>query len=324
MANQFALEKAKARTKEIEARKDLDRPRRDVDLGDIGKSALTGARSGLESTVGGAGDIGGLQKQATSYALDKLGLSPEASSFIAKYTNPLSLFPSTEDIGEATDQIFGRDDYTRHVATTPQGQNFQTASEFGSGLIGGPENFGKDVALKLGMASVPALKAGRKAMSGLTDEAVDFFKDFTRTVPEPEPGYVYHTSPRDRALDIREEGSINTYDPSHGTDQEAWPDASVDPRSYWSPSPKHTVPFSQENPTLWRTKQDQRFKNERGTGDLYATEPVTGLEYYGEGGGWHGAGPTPPPAKAPAAPVTRDDIAKVAKPKVPADRRERR
>jgi len=157
-ALQQRLDEARARTKQLEARTDLERPRRDIDWTDIGKSALTGARSGLESTVGGAGDIGALQKDITSYAADKLGLSPEAAKFISTYTNPLSLLPSSEDVGAFTDQFTGRDDYTRHVATTPQGQNIQSASEFASGLIGGPENMAKDLGIKAATMTPEAMK----------------------------------------------------------------------------------------------------------------------------------------------------------------------
>jgi hypothetical protein len=152
------LEKARARP----SRKDVERPTREIDWADVGKSALTGTRSGLESTVGSVGDIGDLQGRGTSYVARKLGLSPEAAELVATYTNPLSMFPSTEDVSGLTDALFGRDDYTRHEATSPQGKNIQTGAEFASGLVGGPENFGKDVALKLGMSLIPAVKAGTK------------------------------------------------------------------------------------------------------------------------------------------------------------------
>ena len=158
-ALQKAFDKAKARTKEIAARPDRYVYDDSIDWGDIGKSALTGTRSGLESTVGGLGDIGALQKQASLWLADKAGisaraasphavehersdtgeragLSPEAMDFITSITNPLSAAPTSEDVGAATDQMFGRDDYTRHVATSRQGRNIETAANLASGIVG--------------------------------------------------------------------------------------------------------------------------------------------------------------------------------------------
>ena len=173
------LAEAKTRTKEIEARPELDRPRRDIDWKDVGKSAATGLRSGLESTAGSIGDIGGLQAAATSYGAEKLGLSPETAATIGKYTNPMSLFANTEQVREASDKVLGRDAITRHTSTSPQGQNIATASEFLSGLVGGPENLGKDVALKLGMSLIPAAKLAGKGIKKVGREAL------TEAVAEP-------------------------------------------------------------------------------------------------------------------------------------------
>jgi hypothetical protein len=162
------LTEAKARS--AKADRSTERPRRDIDWMDVLKSTATGARKGLESTLGGVGDIGGLQKAITSYGARRLGVDPETAESVGKYTNPLSLFPNTEDVSGASDQLLGRDAITRHEPTTPQGKNISSFSELMSGLVGGPENLGKDMTLKLAMAMIPASKLARKGGIKLAEE----------------------------------------------------------------------------------------------------------------------------------------------------------
>jgi len=162
-----------ARRRSAESGKRSERPGDyKMDWADVGKSTASGIRSGLESTLGSVGDIGNLQGLGTSYVAKKLGLSPEAAELVATYTNPMSLFPDSEDVGQATDAIFGRDDITRHEPTSESGRHAAVASNFLSGLVGGPENLGKDVALKLGMSLIPAAKVGTKLAKNVGRDAL--------------------------------------------------------------------------------------------------------------------------------------------------------
>lgn len=156
------LAEAKARSKRADATTERPGPFK-MDWADVGKSTASGIRSGLESTLGSIGDIGTMQQGLASYGASKLGLDPEKAATLAKYTSPFSLGATTEDVNAASDKLFGRDEITRHEATTPEGKHANVASNLLSGLVGGPENFGKDLALKAATLA-PHLAPSAKAI----------------------------------------------------------------------------------------------------------------------------------------------------------------
>lgn len=123
---------------------------------DIAKSAASGARSGVESVFGTGGDLAALQQGAVGWLANQLGVDPEAASTAAKYTSPLSLLPSTEDVGAATDWMFGRDGVTRHKPETEFGETVSSGAEFLTSMLDpvpGPSLGGA-----LAMAGAPAKK----------------------------------------------------------------------------------------------------------------------------------------------------------------------
>jgi hypothetical protein len=103
-----------------------------------------------------------------------------------------------------------------------------------------------------------------------------------------EAGYAYHATNVERAKDIAKHG-LKTHRPWQFTDQGAWPDGSVDPRSYFTPNAGSAWQFAPEEGQglLLRTKAD-RLKRES-TGDLYSREKIKPgeLEFLGDDGKFH-------------------------------------
>src|SRR6185312_16133204 len=50
-----------------------------------------------------------------------------------------------------------------------------------------------------------------------------------------EPGFLYHATSHERALEIAESGKLLTHKPWDYTDQGCWPDGGEEKRSYFSP-----------------------------------------------------------------------------------------
>lgn len=90
-----------------------------------------------------------------------------------------------------------------------------------------------------------------------------------------EPGYVYHASNAERVHDIAASGSLKTFRPNYGTEQDAWPDGKVERRSYWSKNAGIVADFAPEDghAVVLRVKRTDAFRDES-TGDVYATKPV--------------------------------------------------
>jgi hypothetical protein len=105
----------------------------------------------------------------------------------------------------------------------------------------------------------------------------------------PEPGYVYHATSHEAAGDITE-GGLLTFGPSHGTDQDAWPDGSDKDRAYFATSPATAYSFAPEsgNPVLLRVPRLDSMEDESGTGDVVSHSPVDAskLEALGADGSW--------------------------------------
>lgn len=92
---------------------------------------------------------------------------------------------------------------------------------------------------------------------------------------ESEAGYLYHASNEEALSGIAERG-LRTHDPSHGTEQDEWPDGSVEKRSYWSRSASsiwHFAPEYGRAVALRARESAARFRRES-TGDYYCTQTV--------------------------------------------------
>lgn len=110
------------------------------------------------------------------------------------------------------------------------------------------------------------------------------------TIPA-DPNYVYHGTHDFNAQDIADYGHLDVHDPDYGTDQDSWPDGSVEPRSYWTHDPQVARSFYPEGgrPALLRSRRDSGdFRQEKGSGDLYSTSPISAdhLEVYSGPGQW--------------------------------------
>lgn len=105
-----------------------------------------------------------------------------------------------------------------------------------------------------------------------------------------EAGYVYHATNAERAAEIAAGGKLRTFKPHEFTDQEVWPDGSVERRAYFVKSPEHAYQFAPETgqPVVLRTKANPGVKRES-TGDLFVRKPVPAkdLEILGTDGKWH-------------------------------------
>ncbi len=107
-----------------------------------------------------------------------------------------------------------------------------------------------------------------------------------------EPGYYYHATSDTNLHDIRDSGHLQTYGPSHGTDQNVWPDGGGERRSYFAESPKIASSFTPENgkPVILRVPREAaNFRRESGTHDIYSRGTIGAgkLEFYGKDGSWH-------------------------------------
>lgn len=111
----------------------------------------------------------------------------------------------------------------------------------------------------------------------------------TRETPSDE-GYVYHATNDARAADIAREGLL-THLPHEHTDQECWPDGSIEKRNYHSRNAGSVWAFAPEwgRAVVLRTKLgDHPFRRESGTGDIYSTRkiPASKLEIGLADGSW--------------------------------------
>lgn len=105
-----------------------------------------------------------------------------------------------------------------------------------------------------------------------------------------EPGYAYHATNAERLEDIARSGKLKTNKPSYGTDQRAWPDGTIEKRSYFGAGPEDLWQFAPQEgvPVVVRTKRTGEIFTES-TGDLFARKPINAknLEYLGDDNSWH-------------------------------------
>jgi hypothetical protein len=104
-----------------------------------------------------------------------------------------------------------------------------------------------------------------------------------------EPGYLYHATNEENLHDIRTSGGLDVFGPSHGTDQEVWPDGEEEDRSYWTDKAGSAWMFAPEHgaPVLLRTPRSSSFRRES-TGDYYSKSRVasSALEVMMHDGTW--------------------------------------
>lgn len=110
---------------------------------DAARSLASGARSGVEMSLGTFGDVGAMQGQITEWLAKRFGASPETAGKIgsvAKWITPFPGAPSTEQVRAGTAAVAG--DFLRHDPQTTVGEYAETIGEFlpvvaaGKGAIG--------------------------------------------------------------------------------------------------------------------------------------------------------------------------------------------
>lgn len=143
----------------------------------------------------------------------------------------------------------------------------------------------------------PPRVAGGPVASGPAPQTPEPVRWVAPTAETPsEPGYVYHATNTERALQIAEDGKLKTFGPSYGTDQPEWPDGSKQKRSYFTRKAGAAWQFAPEEgkPVLLRTRETDAFKRES-TGDIYTTKAVkaSALEVLTDRGWEPLAGPLP-------------------------------
>lgn len=112
--------------------------------------------------------------------------------------------------------------------------------------------------------------------------------------PTEEPGFFYHATNRDNLFGIIESGFLETHPPNYGTDQDEWPDESVENRSYFGTSLRHVESYfpAEGEPELLRIPKDAaKFKLEKYTKDIYTREdiPISKIQVWSKDQGvWTG------------------------------------
>jgi hypothetical protein len=112
--------------------------------------------------------------------------------------------------------------------------------------------------------------------------------------PTEEPGFFYHATNRDNLFGMIEAGFLETHPPNYGTDQDEWPDESVENRSYFGTSLRHVESYfpAEGEPELLRIPKDAaKFKLEKYTKDIYTREdiPISKIQVWSKDQGvWTG------------------------------------
>ena len=119
---------------------------------DIGRSALSGLRSGVEGIVGAVGSTNKTTGDVASWIATKLGAGEDAADMlgsVARRISTMPMAPTVEDIGDATDNLVGE----RYQPETTAGEFARTIGEFAPNAIAGPGG----AIRKTAMAVVPAI-----------------------------------------------------------------------------------------------------------------------------------------------------------------------
>ena len=126
---------------------------------DMAKSGLSGVRQGIESGIGGFGDVGKYQDSIAQWAAQKLGASPETAAKVGSFAGKLTPFPmalSTADIKGGTDQVIGKP----YEPKTTAGEYARTVGEFAPAAL-----------IPSGQASLPQRLVMQALLPGLGSEA---------------------------------------------------------------------------------------------------------------------------------------------------------
>ena len=96
----------------------------------------------------------------------------------------------------------------------------------------------------------------------------------SRKAEEPADGYHYHATNSHNAADIAHD-KLRTHKPWHGTEQNAWPDGSIEKRAYFSPGEgkEHFTPEGGK-PTMLRVHHSKADFHRESTGDTYVKKPI--------------------------------------------------
>lgn len=95
-----------------------------------------------------------------------------------------------------------------------------------------------------------------------------------------EEGWLYHATNEENAHEIARTGSLQTFRPWDGTDQDSWPDGGRGKRAYFSKTAHSVWSFAPEygRGVILRTRATKQFKKEAaylvGIEDYYTTKPV--------------------------------------------------
>jgi hypothetical protein len=128
------------------------------------------------------------------------------------------------------------------------------------------------------------VSAARASGGGFHDPVRD-------AAPPREAGFVYHATSEENLEGIADRGLV-PHGPSHGTDQETWPDGSTKKRSYFIDEPAHAASFApaEGRPVLVRVPEAGMRRES--TGDRFTNSRIRAelVEVLGKNGKWYRLG----------------------------------
>jgi hypothetical protein len=86
--------------------------------------------------------------------------------------------------------------------------------------------------------------------------------------------YFYHVTNKDRVYDIINDEFLKTYKPWNFTDQNVWPDGSIEKRSYFTETPAIYFAPPEGEPVILRVKSSVAPFKRESTGDYYLTKSL--------------------------------------------------
>ncbi len=119
---------------------------------DVGRSTMSGLRSGVEGLAGQFGSANQMTGDVAAWLTGKMGGSEWLQSFarnVGRYASPTGFLPSTEEIQAGTNAAVGKN----YQPKTTAGKYARTVAEFAPSAALGPGSAGRKVA----MAVVPGL-----------------------------------------------------------------------------------------------------------------------------------------------------------------------
>lgn len=126
---------------------------------DAARSAASGVRQGIETGIGGFGDVGGYQNSIAQWAAGKMGASPETQATVgnvAGHLNPFFMAPNTADLQASTNAVIGKP----YEPKTVPGEYASTIGQFAPMAV-----------LPNGEASLPMRLLTQSVIPGMSSEA---------------------------------------------------------------------------------------------------------------------------------------------------------